>query len=86
MLHKIRSNYILKHITSYLNPKIYLLLYKYNKKLQKKLELTKKDFKAYNQIEIEIIPTELIKDKKILLLIILLRKRNIIIYLFMIKN
>ena len=64
MLHKIRSNYILRHISSYLNPKIYLLLYKYNKKLKKKLELTKKDFKAYNQIEIEIIPTELIKDKK----------------------
>ena len=64
MLHKIRSNYILKNIASYLNPRYYLLLYKYNKKLQKKLELTKKDYKAYNQIEIEITPTDLIKNNK----------------------
>ena len=64
MLNKIRSKYILKNITSYLNPRIYLLLYKYNKNLQKKFELTKKDYKEYNQIEIEIIPTESIKEGK----------------------
>ena len=63
-MNKIRSNYILKNITSYLNPRIYLLLYKYNKNLQKKFELTKKDYKEYNQIEIEIIPIESIKEDK----------------------
>ena len=64
MLNKIRSKYILKNIASYINPRIYLLLYKYNKKLQKKLELSKKDFRAYNQIEIEIIPSDVINDRK----------------------
>ena len=64
MLNKIRSKYVLKNIASYINPRIYLLLYKYNKKLQKKLELSKKDFRAYNQIEIEITPKDVINDGK----------------------
>ena len=58
MLHKIKSHCVFKIISSYLNPRTYLVLYKYNKKLQNKLESTIKDYKAYNQIEIEIIPTE----------------------------
>ena len=64
MLHKIKSKYVLKNITLNLSQKFYLLLFKYNKRLQKKLELTKKDYKTYNQIEIDIIPIDLEKNKK----------------------
>jgi hypothetical protein len=54
MLNKIRSKYIIKAIAVNLNPRLYLELFKYNKKLKKSLELTKKDYKLYNQIEIDI--------------------------------
>jgi len=64
MLNKIRSKYIIKAIASNLNTRLYLDLFKYNKKLKKKLEITKKDFKIYNQIEIDIIPIELEKERK----------------------
>ena len=59
---KIRSNYILKKIVLSLKPKNYLSLMKYNKKIQKKLNISIKDFKIYNQIEIELIPIKDIID------------------------
>ena len=64
MLNKIRSKYIIKTIALNLNERLYLELFKYNKKLKKKLEITKKDFRIYNQIEIDIIPIELEKGNK----------------------
>ena len=62
MINKIRSKYILKAISSYLNTRFYLKLFKYNKKLKKRLDITKKEYKLYNQIEIDIIPIEFNKN------------------------
>ncbi len=56
---KIRSRYILKNILLFLKPKKYLSLIKYNKEIQKKVDKSLKDYKEYNQIELEIVP---IKD------------------------
>ena len=64
MLNKIRSKFIIKAITLNLSTKLYLEIFKYNKKLKKKLELSKKDYKIYNQIEIDIIPIELDTERK----------------------
>ena len=55
----IRNKNILKNILSFLKPKKYLSLIKYNKEIQKKLCKSIIDYREYNQIEIEIIP---IKD------------------------
>ena len=56
MLH-IRNKYLLKNILDYVERKQCLSLIKYNKALQKKLDISIKDYKEYNQIEIEVIPT-----------------------------
>ena len=56
---KIRSRYILKNILLFLKTKKYLSLIKYNKEIQKKVDKSLKDYKEYNQIELEIVP---IKD------------------------
>ena len=64
MIKKIRSKYILKAIASNLSTRLYLELFKYNKKLKRRLELSKKDYKSYNQIEIDIIPLQLEKRGK----------------------
>ena len=52
----IKSKHILKKILQSLEYKIFLNLIKYNKKLQKKLDIAIEDYKIYNQIEFEIIP------------------------------
>ena len=56
MLDNIKSKYILKIILEKTNSKIRLGLVKYNKKLKKNLDISIKDYKKYNQIEIEILP------------------------------
>ena len=56
MLNKIRSNRIIKNISKNLKQIIYLNLIKYNKKLQKKFDISLKDYKSFKEIEIEIIP------------------------------
>ena len=56
---KIRSRYILKNILLFLKTKKYLSIIRYNKEIQKKVNISLKDYKEYNQIEIEIVP---IKD------------------------
>ena len=53
----IKSKYILKIIFVKLQRKKILQIIKYNKKIQNRLNISKKDYKEYNDIEIEIIPT-----------------------------
>ena len=53
---KIRNKYILKNILSFLAQKKFLILIKYNKKIQNKLDKSIIDYREYNQIEIEITP------------------------------
>ena len=43
----------------FLKPKKYLSIIRYNKEIQKKVNISLKDYKEYNQIELEIVP---IKD------------------------
>ena len=55
----IKSSYILKKIFNNLNKKKILDLIKYNKKIQKRLNIDLYDFKNYHElIEIEIIPVK----------------------------
>ena len=54
---KIRSNFIKKKLFKYINEKKILQLAKFNKKLQKLLNISLKDYKIFNQIEIELIPS-----------------------------
>ena len=56
-LENIKSKYILKIIFVNLQRKKILQISKYNKKIQKRLNISIKDYKEYNEIEIEIIPT-----------------------------
>ena len=62
ILNKIRSSYILKQIYNNLNKTNSFELIKYNKKLQKRLNIKLKDYKKYNEtytpIEIELIPAQ----------------------------
>ena len=57
-LENIKSNLILKKIFDELSKNNSLKIIKYNKKIQKRLNLSIKDYKEYNQIEIEIIPAK----------------------------
>ena len=65
MLNKIKSKYILKKIIlEYLKTKLYLNLVLYNKKLQIKLGISKKDYiKYYNQIIIELTPKNRLENQ-----------------------
>ena len=58
---KIRSKLILQKIFRYLQDKTNLRLIKYNKRLKNKLNISTKEYKLYNQIEIEV---GLLSDKK----------------------
>ena len=58
MMTKIKSKYILKKIFENISQKKYLQTIKFNKKLRKKLEINLKDYKIYNQIEIELKATD----------------------------
>jgi len=51
----IKSNYILLRIYGYLNKRKSLIIVKYNKKIQKRMNLSIKDFQEYSEIEIEVI-------------------------------
>ena len=57
-LYKLRSNFMLKKIFNYIKSKRKLEIMKYNKKLQKRLDLSFNDYKEYTQlyssIEIEL--------------------------------
>ena len=61
MFNDIHSNFILKKIFHNLDKKDYCQIIRYNKNLQKKLNITIKDYnllyKIYSKIELEIIPT-----------------------------
>ena len=53
---KIKSRYIIKQIFENISEKKNLQIINYNKQLQKLLDISIKDYKEYNQIEIELIP------------------------------
>ena len=77
----IKSRFILTKIYDNI-PKIKkLLIVKYNKRIQNRLNLDVKDYKEYCEIEMEIIPTKI----NMVNLLILIKKINyIIIYILMI--
>jgi hypothetical protein len=55
MLNKIKSSYILKSIFEFIKPHETMKILNYNKKLQKRVDLSIKDYiKAYNEIIIEL--------------------------------
>ena len=59
MLKNIKSNYILKIIfKNNLSDNQFMNLIKYNKKLQKRLNISINDFKTFKKIEIEVTPIE----------------------------
>ena len=62
MLNQIKNKYVLQKIVFYLCPKSYLIIFKYNKNLREKLEISESNYKKYNQIEIDIIPIEIEKN------------------------
>ena len=64
MLNKIRQKGILQIVLLFLSEGKRLNLIKYNKKLQKRMELSFDDYKKYNQIVIEIIPIEKLDEKE----------------------
>ena len=57
MLNKIRCVYIIKEIFKNIEPVVFLNIIRYNKKIQKKLEITKGNYHYYDLvIKIELIP------------------------------
>ena len=60
-LKKIKSNFVLKKINDYLQKIKSLIVFKYNKELQKRLNININDYYDYSKIEIELIP---IKNEK----------------------
>ena len=63
MLNKIKSNVILRKIFKISNYAVNLRLLKYNKNLKRRLDITLKDYNLYNQIEIDVIHKESLKEK-----------------------
>jgi surface protein len=55
-LNNIKSKYILKTILGNIKENLWLKIIKYNKEIQNKLNINKNDYKAYSDIEVEIIP------------------------------
>ena len=60
---KIKSRYIINLIFENISEEKYLRLIKYNKKIQNILDKSLKDYKEYNQIEIELIPISNYKNE-----------------------
>ena len=58
ILKKIKSGHILNKIFNLLKKIRTIQVIKYNKKIQYKLNISKKFFKEYTEIEIEIIPSQ----------------------------
>ena len=56
LLINIKNNFILRRILDYVKEKISLTIFKYNKKIQKKLYLNLEYYHEFSQIAIEIIP------------------------------
>ena len=56
ILNKIRNKYILKLIFEHLNQRIFLEIIKYNKMIQKRLDININNYKEYLQTEIEVFP------------------------------
>ena len=54
----INSKYILKQLFNYAQKNIMLKMIKYNKQLQKNLDISIKDYEKYYKIEIELIPAK----------------------------
>ena len=81
---KLKSNYILKKIFNYLQKKKSLEIFKYNKKIQKRLNININNYKEYpeiySSIEIELIP---IKNSNGKFININEDEKNIIIYILM---
>ena len=80
---KIRSRYIIKQIFDNIIERRYLSIVKYNKKHQNILNLSIKNYKIYNQIEIELIPISNY-EKKIYLLIEIMKIMTLYIYILII--
>ena len=58
MIENIKSKYILQIIFDKINKRRALEIIKYNKKMQKKIDINNKDYEKISEIEIEIIPIE----------------------------
>ena len=58
IIEKIKSRYILSKIYDKMQKKKKLVIVKYNKRIQNRLNLSIQDYKEYCEIEIEIIPTK----------------------------
>ena len=80
MLLKVRSNLIIKNIFKNVKLNLKLNLIKYNKKLQKKFDISLKDYISFKEIELEIIPAKSIIGKEIFINIEEKNKHNFIIY------
>ena len=65
MWKEIKSKYVLEKIFENLKEKKYLELIRYNKILQEILNISLKNYKGYDDIEIELIPTDFISEKNI---------------------
>ena len=75
---KLRSDYIFKKIISFMKRNKSLVIMKYNKKLQKRLNISINDYKEYSEIEIEL---KLLMENMVNLLIYLIKIKNIIIFI-----
>ena len=66
----IKSDYIFRRICYNLKKKYYLEIFRYNKKIQSKANVSIIDYKKHNEIEIEIIPKDLnsVQDKELKLI------------------
>ena len=58
ILENIKSRFILKKLFNYLNKKKSIVIIKYNKNMQKRIEININDYKKLSEIEIEIIPVK----------------------------
>ena len=58
ILTKIKSKYIFKKIFHFISQRKFLNIIKYNKEIQKKLDIDLKDYNEFLQIEIEVIPAK----------------------------
>ena len=88
LLNIIKNNYLIKEIFQFLTHKSFLNILKYNKNMQKRLDLNLNNYKIYyEEIEIAIIPLKEKKDENNTKFINILKNMNLIIMpsLMMIK-
>ena len=79
---KLRSDFIFKKIISFTERNISLNIMKYNKKLQKILNININDYKEYSEIEIELNQSMI---NLVNSLIYLKKKKNIIIFILIVQ-